>query len=102
MTIHSRYLIMLVVSLMAPFHAVQAESEGQHQEWKLFGRVEDTSNKNNSEYIKLFPGAVIQREMLGLRFDFYKNHALTLELSNIETQPEDFSQAWLQWSAVLP
>jgi len=79
----------------------QAEYE-LNQEWIFFGRVEDTSNKNNSEYIKLFPCAVIQGEMLGLRFDFYKNHALTIELSNIETQSEDFSQAWLQWSAVLP
>jgi len=71
-------------------------------EWKIFGRVEDTYGVENYEYIELFPSAILQRQMLGLRFDFYKNHALTIELSNIEIQSEDFDQAWLQWSAVLP
>ncbi len=73
-----------------------------NQDWKVFGRIEDTAGIDNSEYLALFPNAVIQREMIGLRFDFYKNHALTLELSNVKTQTADFNQAWLQWSAVLP
>ena len=72
-----------------------------NQEWKVFGRVEDTAGIDNSEYIKLFPFAVIQREMLGLRFDFYRNHALTLEVSKVKTQSTDFDQVWLQWSSVL-
>jgi hypothetical protein len=73
-----------------------------NSEWKIFGRVEDTYGVENSEYLELFPSAILQRQMLGLRFDFYKNHALTIELSTIEIQSEDFDQAWLQWSAVLP
>ena len=79
----------------------QAEYE-VNQDWKVFGRVEDTNGVDSSEYFELFPAAVIERQMLGLRFDFYKNQALTLELSNVKTQTEDFNQAWLQWSAVLP
>ena len=66
------------------------------------GRVEDTADVDNSEYFKLFPNAVTERQMLGLRFDFYKNHALTVEFSKVKTQSADFDQAWLQWSAVLP
>ncbi len=72
------------------------------QDWKVFGRLEDIYEGDNSDYLALFPSAVIQREMLGLRYDFYKNQALTLELSNITTQLAEFDQAWLQWSAVFP
>lgn len=79
----------------------QAEYE-LDQEWNIFGRAEDINGVENSEYLELFPSAIIERQMLGLRFDFYRNHALTLELSNIYTQSADFGQAWLQWSAVLP
>lgn len=79
----------------------QAEYE-INQDWRVFGRLEDTYEGDNSEYLALFPSAVLQREMLGLRYDFYKKHALTLELSNITTQFAEFDQAWLQWSAVFP
>jgi hypothetical protein len=79
----------------------QAEYE-LNPDWKIFGRVEDTAGVDNSEYFELFPNVVTERQMLGLRFDFYKNHALTVELSKVKTQPADFDQVWLQWSAVLP
>ena len=79
----------------------QAEYEVNHK-WKVFGRVEDTHGAENSEYLELFPSAITERKMLGLRFDFYRKHALTLEVSNIETQSVDLDQAWLQWSAVFP
>jgi len=71
-------------------------------EWKIFGRVEDTHGAGDSKYLELFPSAIIERQMLGLRYDFYRKHALTLEVSKIETQTTDLEQAWLQWSAVLP
>ncbi|NOQ87630.1 MAG: hypothetical protein GQ550_01795 [Gammaproteobacteria bacterium] len=79
----------------------QAEYE-VNQEWIVFGRVEGTHGAENSEYLELFPSAIIERQMLGLRFDFYRKHALTLEVSNVGTQSVDLDQAWLQWSAVFP
>ena len=79
---------------------VQAEYE-LNEEWKVFGRIEDTAGADDSEYLELFPYAVLARQMLGLRFDFYKNNALTLEVSNVKIQAEDFGQIWLQWSAAL-
>ena len=78
----------------------QAEYE-LNQEWKVFGRIEDTADADNSEYLELFPYAVLERQMLGLRFDFYKNNALTVEVSNVKIRTEDFGQVWLQWSAAL-
>jgi len=85
------------------FSTIYFQSEYEvNQDWKIFGRLEDTSGVSNSEYLDLFPDAVIQREMIGLRFDIFKNHALTLEVSNLKTQSENLDQLWLQWSAVLP
>ena len=96
-------MIMQVEEQADTFFAAYFQAEYElDQEWKVFGRVEDTHGAENSEYLELFPNAIIERQMLGLRFDFYTKHALTLEVSNIGTQSLDLDQAWLQWSAVLP
>ncbi|RKZ69067.1 MAG: hypothetical protein DRQ44_03530 [Gammaproteobacteria bacterium] len=85
------------------FSAVYIQAEYElNQDWKVFGRIEDTAGADNSEYLELFPFAVLERQMLGLRFDFYTNNALTVELSNVKLQADEFGQAWLQWTAVLP
>jgi hypothetical protein len=85
------------------FSAVYFQAEYEiDQKWIIFGRMEDTHDKGDSAYLKLFPYAVLQRNMLGLRYDFYRNNALTLELSKFKTQSDEIDQAWLQWSAVLP
>lgn len=73
-----------------------------NQKWTVYGRVEDTPGAEDSEYLELFPFAIIERQMLGLRFDFYSNNALTLEVSNVATQSISSDQVWFQWSAVLP
>lgn len=73
-----------------------------NQKWTAYGRVEDTPGAEDSEYLELFPFAIIERQMLGLRFDFFSNNALTLEVSNVETQSISSDQVWFQWSAVIP
>jgi len=70
--------------------------------WTLFGRLEATSNTNSSDYLELFPDSLTDRQMLGLRFDFYRNQAITIEISHGATIADDFGQALLQWSAVFP
>ena len=96
-------MIMQVQEQTDTFFAAYFQAEYElHQEWKIFGRVEDTYGADDSEYLKLFPNAIIERQMLGLRYDFYRNQALTIEVSNIGTQTIDLEQAWLQWSAVFP
>jgi hypothetical protein len=80
----------------------QAEYELKH-DWTLFGRLEQTSNTSSSDYLELFPHAVTDRQMLGLRFDLAMQHALSLEVSRAETPSDgDFEQFLLQWSAVFP
>ena len=80
----------------------QAEYELKH-DWTVFGRLEQTNNTGSSDYIGLFPHTVTDRQMLGLRFDLAREHALSLEVSRAETPADgDFEQYLLQWSAVFP
>jgi len=80
----------------------QAEYEFRH-DWTVFGRLEQTSNTGSSDYLELFPHAVTDRQMLGLRFDLARQHALSFEVSRAETPADgDFEQYLLQWSAVIP
>jgi len=79
-----------------------------HQDWILYGRLEETSNTDSSIYLKLFPNIIADRQVLGLRFDFARSQALTLEVSRViefigaETQKDEFGQVLLQWSTVFP
>lgn len=80
---------------------VQSEFE-LNQDWTFFARVEESFSKKGSPYLQLIPNFVESRQMLGARFDFIKQHAMKLEISNIETVKENFVQVRLQWSAVFP
>ena len=86
---------------------IQAEYN-LHQDWILYGRLEETSNRESSVYLKLFPNIIADRQVLGLRFDFARRQALTLELlrtiefAGDEIQTDKFGQVLLQWSTVLP
>jgi len=86
---------------------IQAEYN-LHQDWILYGRLEETSNRESSVYLKLFPNIIADRQVLGLRFDFASRQALTLEVSRTiefvgtETQKDRFGQVLLQWSTVFP
>jgi hypothetical protein len=79
-----------------------------HQNWILYGRLEESSGSEDSLYLTLFPNTIADRQVLGLRFDFAKLQALTLEVSRTieftgeDTQSDRFGQALLQWSTVLP
>lgn len=86
---------------------IQAEYDF-HQDWTLYGRFEESSDTEDSVYLSLFPNIIADRQVLGLRFDFARSQALTLEVSRIiefagaDTQKDSFGQALLQWSTVLP
>lgn len=70
--------------------------------WTLFGRWEDTANEHSSTYLRLFPDFITRRALGGVRYDFLKRHAVTLEYFRAETLPGNFDQVALQWSAVFP
>jgi hypothetical protein len=66
-----------------------------------YARLERTDNED-APYLQLFPLYVHQRELLGLRWDFAKQHALHVEVSNNRTADTKYSEYRIQWSAVFP
>ena len=79
----------------------QAEYAPSHR-WTLFGRIEGTTDPKSSSYIALFPNSITDRQIIGIRYDYARHNALTVETSNAETISEEFSQLMFQWSTVFP
>lgn len=70
--------------------------------WTIYGRHENSSGADDTEFIRLIPKFVSQRNIFGVRWDFATNHAVTLEIADTKTITSDFGQYRLQWSAVFP
>jgi hypothetical protein len=74
----------------------------------LFGRVEDSARMQESRYVALFQDhdgdidTAIRRNALGLRWDYVRRQALTIELSHIVSLTQRSDEVRLQWSAVVP
>jgi hypothetical protein len=84
------------------FRALYLQVEyGLHPQWTVFARGEHISNTDN-DYLRLFPDVVSRSAVLGLRHDFARRHAVTLELRRSRQTSADFGEVRLQWSAVFP
>ena len=83
------------------FTAGYVQLEKTIADWTLYGRWEDTAGAETSGYLTLFPEYVTQRALIGVRLDFLKRHALTLELFDAEAGVEDYRKIAIQWSAVF-
>jgi hypothetical protein len=70
-------------------------------EWMLYARVEGITEKEHLDYLALFTHSVLERQLAGLRYDFFNKNALTLEFARAEAAMQEFDQAMLQWSAVF-
>jgi len=70
--------------------------------WTVYGRHENSSGENDTEFIRLIPKFISHRNLFGVRWDIATSHALTLEIADTETVTSDFGQYRLQWSAVFP
>ena len=80
---------------------IQAEYVvGSH--WTVYGRHENSSGEDDTEFLQLIPKFVSHRNLIGVRWDIFGNNALTLEIADTETVTSDFGQYRLQWSAVFP
>ena len=66
-----------------------------------FLRWEGSDNAGDNAYLKLFPMFVRQRGVIGLRWDFVRRQALTVQLSDTKTGEGHFSDIRLQWSAAF-
>ncbi len=68
-----------------------------------FGRIESSTKAGDSVYATLQRREFeLRRGLGGLRWDFAKRQALTLELAHAATLAGRFNEARLQWSGLLP
>jgi hypothetical protein len=79
---------------------LQVERRLPH-ELTAFARWEDAANADRSVYLKMFPGFAKSRLLGGLRWDFARRQALTLQVTHTHTLPGEFSDIRFQWSAAF-
>jgi hypothetical protein len=74
----------------------------------VFGRVEDSARMQESNYVALFDDhdgdveIALRRNAVGLRWDYVRRQALTIELSHVVSLTQRSDEVRLQWSAVVP
>lgn len=71
-------------------------------EYTAFARIEKTWNNEDDPLLQQLPAFTMERQAIGVRWDFKEWHALTLELAHGRQQHGSASEVLLQWSAVLP
>jgi hypothetical protein len=80
----------------------QLERQFSHQ-LTLYGREENSSHAGDSVYILVdHPDFELRRATVGLRWDFWRHQALTMEGAHGQTSRATEFEYRLQWSAALP
>jgi hypothetical protein len=67
----------------------------------MFVRLEGSQGTGSSPYLRLFDEFAHARQVTGLRWDFARHQALTVQLSDSHTLSGRFSDIRLQWSAAF-
>lgn len=81
---------------------LQAERELPHR-LTAFARLENSVDASGSRYVQFQAAEFeLRRALAGLRWDFARRQALTLEAGHAATLGSRFSELRLQWSGVLP
>ncbi len=74
----------------------------------VFGRIEESARMQQSTFVALFEDhdgdieIALRRQALGLRWDYVRRQALTIELSHVVSLKQGSDEVRLQWSAVVP
>jgi hypothetical protein len=80
----------------------QLERQFSHQ-LTVYGREENSSRAGDSVYILVdHPDFELRRATVGLRWDFWRHQALTMEAAHGQTSRAKEFEYRLQWSAALP
>lgn len=86
---------------------LQTERQLPHR-LTAFGRIEDSARMQNSRYVALLDehttdiDITIRREAVGLRWDYARRQALTVEFDHEVSLSGHGYEARLQWSAAIP
>ena len=74
-----------------------------------FSRIEDSARMQESRYVHVFDAEdgnsidiALRRSAIGLRWDFIRRQALTVELSHVDSLTQRSDEIRLQWSGVVP
>jgi hypothetical protein len=73
--------------------------------WTLYARIEPSSNTEQSLYVRMLPERddwPFERDLGGVRWDFIRRQALTLEYAFSNTASGHYNELRLQWSAAFP
>jgi hypothetical protein len=87
---------------------LQVERQMLPGRFTIFGRLEDSARMQDSRYVALFNNAdgdieiALRRQALGVRWDYTRRQALTLELSHIVSLTQNSNELRAQWSAAIP
>ncbi len=73
----------------------------------IFGRIDNAGDEDNSTYLRLLPGFVSHRHMIGARWDFRDDQSLKFEIAETSQQGEGlghdhYKELRFQWCAVFP
>jgi hypothetical protein len=86
---------------------LQVERQLQRR-FTIFGRLEDSARMQESRYVALFDDGdgdldiALRRQALGVRWDYTRRQALTLEISHIVSLTQKSNEIRAQWSAAIP
>ncbi|MGH8263141.1 MAG: hypothetical protein ACRETU_03365 [Steroidobacterales bacterium] len=67
----------------------------------VFGRHEDSIHAADALYLDLFPNFVARRTVLGVRWEFHRRQAVTLQVAESHSRVDGYSEFRLQWSGAL-
>ena len=73
----------------------------------FFGRVDIGFGEDHSPFLRMLPAFVAHRNMVGVRWDFHEQQALTFEFADASSQGDStdhhhYKEVRVQWSAVFP
>jgi hypothetical protein len=68
---------------------------------EVFLRHEDSADTEQAGYLRLFPNFVTWRTSIGARWQFAREHALSIQVGDSHTMFDRYREFRLQWSAAL-
>ena len=79
--------------------------QGEHElsrRWLIYGRIEGMLGAEDDPYLIRFEGFPVDQAIAGVRFDFTRRQALSLEVARTHTLGDDRWHVSTQWSAAFP
>lgn len=80
---------------------IHVEYELSHN-WLMYGRIERTIGGTEDLYLEYLDDPELERNLAGIRFDFTRRQAISIEVSKRVNDHDGHTHISTQWSAVFP